>query len=173
MIFAGIDPGLDGAIAIISPERIEIVDIPTLLVGNRREVSARAVVEILRNLRSHGKTLVGLERVHSMPKQGVASTFSFGRVYGTLIGALSALPLPYEMVTPQTWHKTMLAGMPKGKDSSIQRCHELFPDVFQACCPQCPPSEDADCITLKSHHNRADALLIAEHMRRTTGDVSE
>ena len=90
-----------------------------------------------------------------MPKQGVASSFSFGKTAGLIQGAASGLGLPYEMVTPQAWHKTMLAGMPKGKDSSIQRCHELFPEV--------------DCITKKSHHNRADALLIAEHMRRTAG----
>jgi len=30
-----------------------------------------------------------------------------------------------------------------------------------------------DHLTLKSHHNRADAMLIAEHLRLTTGEVSE
>ena len=163
MIFAGIDPGLDGAIAVISPSKIEIVDIPTLLIGKRREVDAHALVKILRGLRdgeSGAKGLiVGLEKVHSMPKQGVASSFSFGRTAGVLQGVCAALQLPYQLVTPQAWHKRLLDGMPRGKDSSIQRCHELFPEV--------------DCITKKSHHNRADALLIAEYMRRTTGDVSE
>ena len=169
MIFAGIDPGLDGAIAVISPRKIEIIDIPTLLVGKRREVDAHALVKILRGLRGGQggaswsfpakDLIVGLERVHSMPKQGVASSFSFGKTAGVLQGVCSGLQLPFQMVTPQAWHKTMLAGMPKGKDSSIQKCHELFPEV--------------DCITKKSHHNRADALLIAEHIRRTTGGSGE
>jgi len=179
MIFVGIDPGLSGAIARIQSGSVEIYDIPTLQVAKtRREVDAKELVSLLRTMRaklqweSLGATpsswaltdaepriIVGLEKVHSMRGQGVASTFAFGRVYGTLIGALSALALPYELTTPQAWHKTMLAGMPKGKDSSIQRCHELFPEVH--------------CITKKAHHNRADALLIAEHMRRIAGGVSE
>ena len=188
MLIVGIDPGLSGAIASIDSGRegeeilntlgvrVEIVDIPTLRsgVGNRRELDVQATVKIIRELRNRYSTvegttwsvprekiIIGLEKVHSMPRQGVASTFAFGKVYGTLIGILGTLGLPYSLVTPQTWRKSVMEGMPKGKDSSIQRCHELFPEV--------------DCITKKSHHNRADALLIAEHMSiiATTGGGSE
>ena len=173
MLIVGIDPGLSGAIASIDKGEVKIVDIPTLRsgVGNQRELDVRATIGILRDLRGQGRSLeinwsvprekiiIGLEKVHSMPRQGIASTFAFGKVYGSLIGILNTLELPYSLVMPQTWRKSVMEGMPRGKDSSIQRCHELFPDV--------------DCITKKSHHNRADALLIAEHMRRTTGGGSE
>ena len=64
------------------------------------------------------------------------------------------------LVTPQVWKKAMLKDMPKEKESSVVRCRELFPYT-------------CDHLTLKSHHNRADAMLIAEHLRLTTGEVSE
>ena len=48
-----------------------------------------------------------IEQVHSMPKQGVASSFKFGRHYGFLLGVLTALGIPYQTVTPQKWQKAM------------------------------------------------------------------
>jgi hypothetical protein len=50
----------------------------------------------------------------------------------------------------------MLKDMPKEKKSSIVRCEELFPYTEGT-----------------FNHNTADALLIAEHLRLTTGGVSE
>ena len=56
-----------------------------------------------------------IEKVHSMPGQGVASTFKFGMNYGQWIGILTALQIPYEMITPQKWMKHY-GSMPKDKN---------------------------------------------------------
>ncbi|MBE3145028.1 MAG: hypothetical protein IMZ61_14085 [Planctomycetes bacterium] len=89
-----------------------------------------------------------LEKVHSMPKQGVSSTFKFGLNYGFLIGCLTALRIPYEFVTPNTWQKALSCQSKGKKNVTKAKAQQLFPH-------------------LKIIHTIADALLIAEYGRRT------
>jgi len=89
--------------------------------------------------------------VHSMPKQGVASSFSFGRGLGLWEGLLTGLDLPYQKVTPQRWQGLLLAGQPKGKGSSIVVAKGLFPSVR---------------MDRVKDHGLADALLLSEYARR-------
>ena len=88
-----------------------------------------------------------------MPEQGVTSTFSMGHGLGLWEGILSALGVPYQMVTPQAWKKAMMAGQEKEKDASRQVAMRLFPSTIPK-------------LSLKKHHGRSDALLIAEYLRR-------
>lgn len=159
IVYVGIDPGMSGAVGIVFHDNSppSVWDTPTLMVGKKRELDARSAAErlnTLRNWSADNRLVVAIERVHSMPKQGVASSFNFGKGYGIWLGILAALQLSHELVTPQAWKKTMLNGMPKEKDSSRQRAMQLFPDVD---------------LHLKKHHGRADALLLAEYLRRTVG----
>jgi crossover junction endodeoxyribonuclease RuvC len=89
-----------------------------------------------------------LESVHSMPGQGVSSSFKFGRGFGNLEMALTAARIPYTYVTPQRWQKD-LGCLTKGdKNVSKSRAQQLFPHI-------------------KCTHAIADSLLIAEYCRRT------
>jgi crossover junction endodeoxyribonuclease RuvC len=89
-----------------------------------------------------------IEQVHSMPKQGVASSFTFGASYGLCIGVACGHGLPITYVVPQRWkHHFRLLG--KRKDFGVQRVVELMPEV-------------ASHLTLKRHHGRADAILMAK-----------
>lgn len=96
-----------------------------------------------------------IEKVHSMPGQGVSSSFKFGQNYGFLKGILTALSIPYEEVTPQRWMKYY--GMKKNKEESKtewkrrlrQRAEQLFPNV-------------------KITANTADAILIANYCKNNT-----
>lgn len=163
MIYVGIDPGLSGAVAAITGDELTIIDTPILKVGNKREMNTKAAAAILKSMRvtkgneswslpnKQPAILCAIEKVHSMPKQGVSSVWSFAKNFGQWLGILAALGIPHELVTPQAWKRMMMNGMPKEKDASIQRVHQLFPE--------------AD-VTLKKHHGRADALLMAEYMRR-------
>lgn len=58
-----------------------------------------------------------LERVHSMPQQGVSSTFKFGTGYGYCLGVLNAFAIPYSLVSPQTWQKHF--NISKQQDKSL------------------------------------------------------
>lgn len=83
-----------------------------------------------------------IEQVASSPQMGVVSAFSFGRGYGNLEMALTAVGIPFERVRPQVWQKA-LGCMTKGdKNVSKSKAQELFPDR-------------------KITHATADALLIA------------
>ena len=96
---------------------------------------------------------VALEKVHSMPGQGVRSMFSMGEGYGIWKGIITALGYPLHLITPQEWKKEMMGGMGKEKDASRLKAMQLFPKI-------------ADQLQLKKDHGKADALLIAEYLRR-------
>ncbi len=153
-VFIGIDPGLHGAIAAITPNRIELHDTPILSIGTKRNYNASAMAMLLRSYKETYPTLlVGLEWVHSMPGQGVASTFLFGESFGAWKGILASLCVPHQLISPQAWKRSMMAGQPKEKDASRLVALRLFPEV-------------SDRLQLKKDHGRADALLIAEYLRR-------
>lgn len=160
MIFVGIDPGLDGAVARLGyivqpvPDYNKVWDAPAARDGKHRVLLPVEMRKILIEAASGQECIVFIEKVHSMPRQGVASSFNFGEGYGIWQGLIVGLGLRFEKVTPQRWQKEMLAGMQGGKEASIIRAQELFPDAE---------------LDKKKHHGRADALLIAEYGRRTMG----
>ena len=173
--YIGIDPGITGAIARITDNNISIVDTPTfkIITGRRRskkgvmvdkiksEFNAIEMSLILKELLTD-ITYIGLEKVHAMPKQGVTSQFSFGYGLGIWKGIISAIGTEKDVnisltqVPPQTWKKEMMQGMGKEKDASVVRALELFPKAQVY-------------FKNKKDHDRADALLIAEYIRRTNG----
>ena len=157
-LIIGIDPGLTGALAVIHPDKtIDFHDTPILNVGKKSVCNPAAMAALLRGYQELDTTLlVALEKVHSMPGQGVASTFTFGEGYGCWLGILAALGIAHELITPQAWKKVMMDGQAKDKDGSRLIALRLFP-------------ESAEQLKLKKHHGRADALLIAEFLRRKTG----
>ena len=89
-----------------------------------------------------------LEKVHSMPGQGVASSFKFGQGFGHLEMALTAAKIPFTYVTPQKWQKELGCLTNGNKNVSKSRAQQLFPHI-------------------KCTHAISDALLIAEYCRRT------
>jgi crossover junction endodeoxyribonuclease RuvC len=145
----GIDPGLSGAVAVISPESLKIFDMPTMTVERngkaKRQVSATELAHIFANFNSND-THVYVEKVSAMAGQGVTSVFSFGRSFGMIEGILAAFKLPVTYVAPATWVKAV--GRGQGKDASRARAMELF------------PNNQAD-FKLKKWDGRADAALIA------------
>jgi len=152
----GIDPGQTGAVAVILGNgAVHLHDTPTESVkkgkGNKTEYLPSAMADIIADYEKHD-IHVFLESVHSMPGQGVSSTFNFGKGYGIWIGILAALNIPYTLVTPQAWKKVMMLGN-SDKDAARGRAQQLFPESSKE-------------LSLKKHIGRADALLIAEYGRR-------
>ena len=124
----GIDPGLSGAIAIISDDSLKVFDMPTMTVDRngkaKRKVSANELADLLRSCAGND-CHVYVERVSAMAGQGVTSVFSFGRSFGMIEGILAALKMPVTFVAPATWVKGV--GRGPGKDASRARAMELFP----------------------------------------------
>ncbi len=158
MIFVGIDPGFTGAVAVVDNDGnlIAVSDTPVLTVQGKKtkqEYNTPAMHQILTAYNDRG-VHAALEQVSSRPGEGVTSSFRFGRGLGLWEALLVACQIPFDRITPQRWKKTMMAGRPKEKDASRLRAMELFPG--------------AD-LHLKKHHGRADALLLAEYLRRAVG----
>jgi crossover junction endodeoxyribonuclease RuvC len=86
-----------------------------------------------------------------MGKEGVVSAFSIGYGYALWIMALVSLKIPREVIKPADWKRIMLQG--RDKELARQRAIELFPALTSE-------------LTLKKHHGRGEALLLAEYGRR-------
>ena len=142
MTAIGIDPGLSGALAVLSGTAQTVV--PFSEADYCAELLAVRGVE----------PIAVVERVHSMPKQGVASSFRFGDNYGWIRGVLAALAIPYELVLPQKWKREF--GVTADKNTAIDVAHRLFPSVSLRRTDKCRTDDDG----------MAEALLMAEYCRR-------
>jgi crossover junction endodeoxyribonuclease RuvC len=98
---SAIDPGCSGALAFYFPDvpgRISAEDMP--IAGTNVDA-----VTLANRLAAMAPDLCVIELVGAMPKQGVSSTFKFGRAFGTAIGVVGSLKVPLVFVTPQKWKK--------------------------------------------------------------------
>tara|TARA_R110000868_G_scaffold138456_2_gene352614 strand:+ start:2215 stop:2697 length:483 start_codon:yes stop_codon:yes gene_type:complete len=147
----GIDPGINGAIAIFCDGVLHrLIDMPTLEIDSgktkKRHISAAGLATILNVFISDADCHVVTERVTARPGQGVTSMFNFGRSAGIIEGVVAALLIPNTYVTPQAWTKGV--GRAAGKDASRMRAMELFPSK-------------AELFKRAKDDGRADAALIA------------
>ena len=113
-VVIGVDPGLDGAVAIlsVSGDLIAVRDLPTLPDGpaGRRRVNPALLVDVL--AQTHARHAY-VELVNSRPTDGHVSAFSFGMTRGTLEGVLAALAVPCTMIAPASWKRSI--GLAPGK----------------------------------------------------------
>lgn len=149
----GIDPGQTGAVCVLDEFGGMFVD----WAGDPWGMAARLAEAIPPGI----DTVAALERVHAMPKQGVSSTFKFGRNYGFWEGWLSARGIPCESPTPQTWQKGLVfpsdGADPKARALAVAR--RLYPGFAGMLVT--PRGRILD--------GRVDALLIAHWLRRELG----
>jgi len=139
----GIDPGASGAIAVIHES------------GNvnwiKNDSTEHELADWLRDIAENFDCIAIIEQVSAMPKQGVSSTFKFGRSFGFLIGLLTALRVRYEAYRPQVWQKHLRCLTKGDKNVSKAAAQRLWPST-------------------KITHANADALLIAEFGRQLWKD---
>ncbi len=157
MIILGIDPGLSGALALLSADGIDVFDIPTLKAKARgREINKAEVARWIKDA-GHIDYCV-IESVHAMPGQGVSSMFKFGYVAGFLAGVISAHFIPITMVSPRQWKREMMVSAEK--DAARARASELLPS-------------HCDLFVRVKDHGRAEAALIALWARQYLAATSQ
>ncbi len=142
MLVIGIDPGsASGAVAWLHAEgRAAVSDLP-LIAG---ALDPHALRSLLLDT-PEPATAVYVEHVSAMPRQGVASTFKFGRAVGAIWATVSLAGLRLELVTPTEWKRWHRIGPEKehARALAIRRFPALASDMAR--------KKDAD---------RAEALLI-------------
>ncbi len=161
-IFIGIDPGQTGAVGILyegDTRKPEVYDLSASQGDNAvllAELADRLLDEGTRRRDIH----VCLEHVGAMPKQGVTSSFNFGKSFGVLLGALYVCGLGFTTATPAQWTAKMKDASFTGqarkdkKAASRDLARRLFPDL-------------ASSLKRVKDDGRAEALLIAAYCRET------
>lgn len=141
-LFLGIDPGANGAAVLITHAQ-QVENVFRFKGATEKDISDWFAQES-----QYLDLFAVLERVHAMPKQGVASTFKFGMSYGFLRGMLISYGVAFEAITPGVWQRKLgcLSGGDKNKTKA--KAQELFPHT-------------------KWTHATADAVLISEFCRRS------
>lgn len=130
----GIDPGLTGAIAFLtnSPEnKLTVYDLPLDINALKgiKEISAHALYGIIKTHTRNtdpADILVVIEDVHSMPGQGVASTFTFGFNTGIIHGCLQVMGFNAIRKSPAVWKSSL--GLGRNKKDSISLAKKTFPE---------------------------------------------
>jgi len=149
----GVDPGLDGGLAAMSSEGLQLRVMPVVAVGKRRQLDEQAIVHWLSGF-APGECHVFIEAVGARPKQGVVAMFSFGTGWGLLRGICAGLGFSYELVRPQEWQGEVLKGQPSGSEYLV--ASRLWPNTEWRASERCQ----------KPHDGLVDAALIAEFGRR-------
>jgi len=120
-VFIGIDPGKKGA-AVFLCDDIAMEYVVPMIKGKAYDIPA--MVKLLKAVGA-ARQYVALEKVHAMPGQGVTSMFSFGTGWGIWQGILAALEIPYILVTPQQWQKTICAGLSGDSEARAQQAAQM------------------------------------------------
>jgi len=147
-IYIGCDPGsVSGAIGALDDQGnyLEAFDI------EHRDKHILALVfksRLLSIIDPKEGAEICMEQVHSMPNQGVSSTFAFGRAVGVISAVCELTRYPVHLVTPQRWKKHF--HLSADKNESLDMARYYWPEAK---------------LNLKRHGNKAEALLIAEYLR--------
>ncbi len=113
----GIDPGKTGAAAWLLDGKLASVENLPIKEGVVDPVEMTPKVDRV-------GTVVVIEKVHAMPREGVTSSFNFGKVYGSILYWAYDWFDHVELVTPQKWKKGLLVRA--DKEHSIEIADGLF-----------------------------------------------
>ena len=157
MIFLGIDPGIKGGLAVINAQGRLLLHtrMPIVKRGKATHVYTSALRRWIEELEApHRVSTVMIEAVHSMPSQGVASSFTFGRVTGAVEGWAMSLCPDVRWVTPSVWKKHF--GLSSDKQASLDWAKLRYGDDHQLW-------------DVKANDGIAEALLLALYARDAGG----
>lgn len=159
--YIGIDPGVDGAWAIIGLNEARVFDIESGIRGKKTRcvvptLLAEALRDVLRDF-DKNEIMVLIEDVHAMPAQGVSSVLSLGHTSGIIEGVVATLGLRYERVRAAVWKKAI--GLPK------QPSQKAAKEIARSSAIRLYPSL-AEQLKRVADHNRAEALLIARYCQQ-------
>lgn len=149
MKILGVDPGKNGAVALLTPAGLQVADIPVF----HTKPPVVDVHDLSRLIASLDPDVCWLEDVSSMPGDGVVAAHNFGRVTGAIEAVVRLNGGRIEKVRPHVWKKEMkLKGGPVGKEQARLRACELW-------------AANAADFARKMDADRAEAALLAEYGR--------
>lgn len=152
-VWAGVDPGADGAIALIT----ENGDVKIC------ELTDENLLQFCRDIKSNGNECIcAVEDVASSPQMGVRSAFTFGMGFGKIIMALQCFDISFALVKPSRWKVELGCNIGKSattaqkKKKDIEVCRHLYPNVSLKKTERCKTDSDGF----------ADSVLLATYAKR-------
>lgn len=131
MILA-LDPGVSGAVAVLHDDGslASCWDMPTVSVSvggkQRNRIAAPVLAQQIGEWRAKATHLHAvLENVGPMPRDGSQQAFGLGYSKGMIEGVLSALAVPYVLVTPAAWKRA--AGLTSDKGAARMLAMRTWP----------------------------------------------
>lgn len=158
--YIGIDPGVNGAIALWVPARSRLVieDMPTLAIeragSKKKTIDVVRLAHAIRLMCASLTDPIGLalcEMVSTRPGQGIGTAVSTGWNGGVAYGALVAQLVPARIVAPAKWKREMR--VTSDKDHARLVASQIMPTFA----PQWARVKD---------DGRAEAALIARYAER-------
>lgn len=119
----GIDPGISGGIALL--DRSGGLQFAEAMPALRNAVPTVDYGHVAHLLVGRTDVFAYVERAQSMPRQGVSSAFNYGVVFGSLLTALAAQGIGYELVQAAKWKREM--GLSSDKRESVDLVRQLYP----------------------------------------------
>ena len=150
-----IDPGQTGGLAVVDfyqegPRIRTALPMPLTTVNKKKALDIQAVLEWLPVISSIDVGVI--ELVHAMPKQGVSSSFQFGRMFGSAETIIYLIDRQ-AYVSPRMWKKML--NLSSDKHASMDLATRIFGrTVAQRWWP------------LKKNEGIAEAALIAYYWQR-------
>ena len=159
MRIIGIDPGLTGAISLLTEHGLQGTwDMPTMQrhAGGtvKNQVDPKALEDIINDITTghdRNEFMVVIEQQQAMGGgMGASTVFSLGLTAGIIEAVIAIMHLPHELVPPSVWKKAMNLSA-KGKDAK---------GTARTMAQRFYPTAE---LHLAKHHNRAESALIARY----------
>jgi hypothetical protein len=117
---------MSGAVAIIKPDTWTLIGGYPIPSGDGR-ILVPDLLDLLDQLAPLHVGQVVIEQVHSMPRQGVSTTFTFGRALGSIEAVMQSYRWPVAYISPAVWKRKL--NLPKDdKDGARQWAREQWPE---------------------------------------------
>lgn len=175
----GIDPGLNGYIAVVSTDEMVLAMYPMpvhdavkrrlksgprkgkVITEGKRHLDVAGFLRLLGAIENeHQPRLVLVEKPGYKPTDGGAGNFTNGFGYGVTSASLHALEIAHDWVLPREWQENLLTNVPGGdtKEQSVEAVRRLWPheDRLWLRTPKCRTPD----------HNMTDSILIALYALR-------
>jgi crossover junction endodeoxyribonuclease RuvC len=151
-VICGIDPGLDGAIALVSEDlaKIVVLDMPTFAIKGSGKTKRRTfdLYQLAQWMDLHAASIkrAVIEEPSARPGEAPSSAFKFGFGCGLAQTIVAAHFIPVTLASPARWKRAM--GLSADKDDSRRLASRLVP-------------RHSHLWPLKKHDGRAEAVLLA------------
>ena len=157
MIHIGIDPGKDGAIAIVHPSG----EVETHFFAKNQDKTYNLpdTWKIFKQLEQYkGDCVITLEDVYCVGGSSAQATWSFSRGKTLIESFLVALGFEYNLVKPKVWQKTVFAEFPADmKDTKVKSI-----TFVQSNYPKCDLTPAR---LRKPHDGISDAVCLAHYSK--------